>query len=339
MRGAVFVGPNQWQVEERPDPEPGPGQVMIRVGAAGVCGTDVHIFRGRFPASFPRVPGHEFAGEIAALGEGVTQFQVGQRISADPVIPCNTCDYCRHSKPHLCRSMEALGIEWDGGFATHCVLPAEQAVPVPDRVGFEAAALAEPIACCLHGLDLAEVAPGDQVAIIGAGWIGLIMLQLVRLRGASWVAISERVAAKRELAGRLGADRVVDPNAEDYEEVVSEATQGGADLVIECVGSAPTAAATLSLVRDGGTVLLFGVAPQDAEITVRPFEIYRRELRLIGSFSTPRKHAAAIALLAGGRLQVEPLISGRFDLEGVGEAMELLEQGRAVKSLVVPTEG
>jgi threonine dehydrogenase-like Zn-dependent dehydrogenase len=209
---------------------------------------------------------------------------------------------------------------------------------VPQGVGFEAAALAEPIACCLHGLDLAGIALGERVAIIGAGWIGLIMLQLARLRGAGFVSISEKIAAKRELAERLAADRVVDPQAEDYAAVVREATGGGADVVIECVGSAPTAAQALTLVRDGGTVLLFGVAPQEAEIAVRPFEIYRRELRLIGSFSTPCKHAAAIALLAGGRLEIEPLITGRFGLEGAGEAMEALESGKAIKSLIVNDE-
>jgi len=336
MRAAVFLEPNRWEVQERPDPEPGPGQLLIGVRAAGVCGTDVHIFRGRFPAAFPRIPSHEFAGEVLAVGEGVTAFRAGDRVSADPVIPCNACDYCRRGKPHLCRRMEALGIEWDGGFATHCVMPAEQAVPVPDGVGLEAAAMAEPIGCCMHGLDLAEIALGDRVALIGAGWIGLIMLQLARLRGAAWVATSEKVAAKRDLAARLGADRVVDPDAEDYAEVVAGATEGGADVVIECVGSAPTAAQALTLVRDGGTVMFFGVAPQEAEIRVRPFEIYRRELRVIGSFSLPRKHAAAISLLAGGRLEIEPLITGRFGLEGVGEAMELLEAGKAIKSLVAP---
>jgi len=338
MRAAVFVGPNEWRVEQRPEPKPGPGQIVIAVRAAGVCGTDLHIFRGRFPATFPRVPGHEFAGEVLAVGAGVRNVRVGDRVSADPVIPCNACDYCRRSKPHLCRDLQALGIQWDGGFATHCVMPAEQAVPVPQGVGFDAAALAEPIACCLHGLDLAGIALGDRVAIIGAGWIGLIMLQLARLRGAGFVSISEKIAAKRELAERLAADRVVDPQAEDYAAVVREATGGGADVVIECVGSAPTAAQALTLVRDGGTVLLFGVAPQEAEIAVRPFEIYRRELRLIGSFSTPRKHAAAIALLAGGRLEIEPLITGRFGLEGAGEAMEALESGKAIKSLIVNDE-
>lgn len=336
MRAAVFREPGHWRVEERETPAPPAGQALVRVLAAGVCRTDTHIYRGKFPASFPRVLGHEYAGEVERVGEGVS-LAPGSLVSVDPVIPCNLCEYCRRSRPHLCRDMRALGIDFDGGFATHSLVPAENLYPVPDTVTPEEAALVEPLACCLHGMDLAPVEPGDSAAIIGAGWIGLLMLQLARLSGAGRVVVSERLPHKMRLAGDLGADVVVDASDSDAVDRMREALGDGADVVMECVGSAESSAQALRLVRDGGTVLIFGVAPPESEISVRPYEVYRREIRIIGSFSTPRKHAAALSLLAGRRVQIEPLITGRFDLPAVGDAIEALESGRAVKSLIIPS--
>jgi threonine dehydrogenase-like Zn-dependent dehydrogenase len=336
MRAAVFDEPGKWHVEQRGSPSAGPGQVLIAVQAAGVCRTDTHIFHGKFPASFPRVLGHEFAGVVESVGEGVSGIEPGSLVSVDPVIPCRVCEYCRRSKPHLCRSMKALGIDIDGGFATHALAPVENVYPVPETVPVEEAALAEPLACCLHGIDLAPIEPGDRVAIIGAGWIGLLMLQVARLSGAGSVMVAEKQAHKISLARELGAGLVVDAKHADAHQRLKEALGEGADLVMECVGSAQTSKAAVRLVRDGGTVLIFGVAPQEDEMMMRPYEIYRREIRIIGSFSTPRKHAAALSLLAGKRLRMDALITGRFDLRGVGDAMQALESGRAVKSLIVP---
>jgi threonine dehydrogenase-like Zn-dependent dehydrogenase len=335
MVAAVFLKPGKVEVQERPTPEPGPGQILIRVKAAGICATDLHIFHGKFPAAFPVVPGHEFAGVIEKVGPGVQQVAPGDLVTVDPVIPCGACDFCHRSKPHLCASMKALGVELDGGHATHCLAPAENAYLAPGLPA-EEAALAEPLACVLHGIDLADVTAGDRAAIIGAGWIGLLMLQCVRLRGAAKIVVSEIVARKRGLAERLGADVVVDPRERDLAQVVREETAGGADVAIECVGSQATAKQAMTLVRDGGTVMFFGVAPPHERIEVSPYEIYRRELKIVGSFSTPKKHAAALELLAGKRLEIQPLITGRFGLNELERAMELLQSGQAVKNLVIP---
>jgi threonine dehydrogenase-like Zn-dependent dehydrogenase len=336
MEAAVFLEPGKVQVQERPVPEPGPGQILIRVKAAGLCATDLHIFHGLFPAAFPVVPGHEFSGIVEKVGQGVERAAPGQLVSVDPVIPCGACDYCHRSKPHLCPQMRAVGVDLDGGHATYCLVPAENAYAAPG-LSSEEAALAEPLACVLHGLDLADVRAGDRVAIIGAGWIGLLMLQCVRLRGASRIVVSETVASKRGLAARLGADVVVDPRERDLAQVVRDETAGGADAAVECVGSRPTAEQVMTLVRDGGTVMFFGVAPPHERIQVSPYEIYRRELKIVGSFSTPKKHAAALELLGGKRVEIQPLITGRFGLNELERAMELLESGQAVKNLIVPT--
>lgn len=336
MRAFVFPQPGQWRLEERPTPHPGPGQVLVRVEAAGVCGTDLHIYHNRIPARFPLVPGHEFAGLVEEIGQDVRGVEPGQLVSIEPNLPDLTCDQCRRGQYELCRHLEAFGVEVDGGFATHCVVPITHAFAVPPRIEAEEAALLEPIGCCLHGMERVTVRPGDTAVVIGAGWIGLIMLQLLRLRGVSQLIVSEPKAAKREQAARLGADLVLDPTAGDIREQVRDATGGGADIVVEVVGSAATAATALDLVGDGGTVLFFGVAPREAEVAVHPYDVYRRELTIVGSFSLNHNHQAAARLLAGGRLQVKPLITGRYPLEQAAEALGALERGEAIKSVLLP---
>ena len=336
MRAAVFLAPGRWELQARPRPEPGPGEALIGVAACGLCGTDLHIYHGRFPADFPVIPGHEFSGEVLAVGSGVEHLAPGDRVSVDPVIPDEVCDACRRNLPHLCANLRAPGIQLDGGFATHCLLPARQLIALPAEVSLEDAALLEPLACVLHGLDLVDLRLGDRAAIIGAGWIGLLMLQCLRLRGAARVIVAEPVAFKRERARALGADVVVDPRETSLADAVEESSPGGVDLAIECVGSAATAREATGLVREGGTVLFFGVAPPDAEIAVRPFDVYRRELKIVGSFSTPRKHSHALRLAAGKRIELSFLVTHRFGLDELEEAMRCLERGQAIKALIVP---
>ena len=336
MQAAVFLAPGRWELQSRPRPTPGAGEALVRVAACGLCGTDLHIYHGRFPANFPVVPGHEFAGEVIAVGPGVDHIAPGQRVSVDPVIPDGVCDPCRRNLRHLCVNLRAPGIQLDGGFATHCVLPARQLLAIPDALSYEDAALLEPLACVLHGLDLVDIRPGDRAAIIGAGWIGLLMLQCVRLRGAAHIVVSEPVAFKRERAAALGADVVVNPRETSLADAVAATSPGGVDIAIECVGTAPTALEATRLVREGGTVLFFGVAPPDAEISVKPFDIYRRELKIVGSFSTPHKHSHAMRLASGKRLALSALVTHRFDLTHVPDAMACLESGDAIKALIVP---
>jgi len=331
MKAMVFDQPERMRLEQREQPRPAPGELVVRVVACGVCGTDLHVIRGRFPARFPVVAGHEYAGEVVAVGEAVASLEVGQRVAIDPNIQCGVCEPCRAGKVNLCRNLTALGIHRDGGFQQFCAVPERQAYPFPDSLSFEEAAMAEPVACCLRGIEQARIRMGDRVALIGAGWIGLIMLQLVRLSGASHIIVSEPVEAKRALAGDLGADEIADPGRDDL-----LALARGADVVIECVGSAETMSQAVSLAGEGTRVLFFGVAPPDCEIAVRPFDIYRREIEIIGSFTNPFTHQPALRLLAGRRLDVARLISHRFPLERLPEAIEVAESGDAIKTLILP---
>jgi len=338
MRAAVFQAPGESEIIERETPTASEGHVLVQVAACGVCGTDVHIYQGEFPtAAFPLVAGHEFAGTVEATGAGVPYLRPGDHVAVDPNMPCGACRPCRRGLGHLCPNLAALGVTNDGGFATHCLVPARQAYKLPHDLPLHVAALAEPLSCCLHGIERANIRPGDVVAVIGAGMIGLMMLQLSLLRGAAAVVVSDLEPGKRETALALGASTAVDPMAGDLRAAIARATGGsGADAVLECVGGQETAQQAVSLVGEAGTVVIFGVAPEAARISASPYDIYRREITLVGSFTNPHTFDAALALLRSGRLKVEQLISHRLPLDGVVEGIDLLASHQAMKVMIEP---
>ena len=334
MLAAQIVAPGDAQVIELPEPACGAGQVKLAVAWCGVCGTDVHILHGGFRADYPLTPGHEFGGTVVELGAGVTSLALGDRVAIDPNITCGACPFCRRGLVHLCERLTAVGVNQPGGFAERCVVPAAQCYRLPESVSFEQAAFCEPLACCVHGVDRAAIAPGERVLVVGAGPIGLLMAQLARAAGAAWVAISDPVAAKRALGLKLAADQAFDPQTCDLAEAARAATGIGPDVVIECVGRAETVATALSSARRGGRVVLFGVAPKDAQVPIAPYEVFLNELTVLGSYINPFTHQRALDLLAGGRVRVEPLISAHLALDEFGEALSLAGSGQAMKVLV-----
>ena len=337
MRAAIFPRPGAFEIVERRLPLPAEGEVLVRVEACGICGTDLHIHRGQFPARFPLIAGHEFAGVVEKAGPRVSSLRSGDHVAVDPNMSCGACRPCRRGLAHLCRSLSAIGVTQDGGFATHCLVPARQAHKVPTGIPFPVAAFAEPLACCVHGIDRVRLRPGEVVAIIGAGAIGMLLLQLALLQGAALTIVSEPVSGKRKAAAQSGATRVVDPCAEDLSAIVGELTEGsGADVVIECVGSRETAQQAVELAGEGGRVLLFGVAPETAQIAVSPYAVYRKEITITGSFTNPSTHARALALLSADRLRVHDLISHRLALHQLPEGLDLLASHRATKIIIEP---
>jgi len=337
MRAALFPTPGEIEIVERETPTPAEWHVVVRVEACGVCGTDLHIFQGEFPARFPLIPGHEFAGVVEQAGQGVSALRPGDRVVIDPNMNCASCRPCQRGLTHLCRNLIAIGVSADGGFATHCSLPARQAYKMPADMSFEVGAMAEPVACCVHGIERAQIRPGEVVVLLGAGLIGLVMLQLALLRGVSVAIVSEPDAEKRAMATAFGAAETVDPTTQDLTEVVHKETGGsGADVVIDCVGGAQTSQQAVGLAGEGARVLLFGVAPPDAEIRVKPYDIYAREIVITGSFINPFTHGAALRLLASGRVKVSEIISHRMALDDVPKAIEMLAARQARKIIVEP---
>ena len=200
MKAAVIYRPGDIKVIDKETPAPKEGEVLIRIHACGVCGTDHSLFVGGFPGSFPVIIGHEFAGEVVALGSGVNTLQVGDRVTVDPNRVCHKCDYCRMGKEHLCANRLSMGVEIDGADAEYCVMAESNVYRLPDHVTYEQAAFCEPLACAVHGMDLARLNHGDTVLILGAGGMGNLLTQLAALRGAVNIIVSEPIKKRREVA-------------------------------------------------------------------------------------------------------------------------------------------
>ncbi len=336
MKAVVFSEPNKLVVEDRPIPRIGDGDVLVKVHACGICGTDIHIFHGEHIVKFPVVPGHEFSGHIVEAGKDVANVKVGDRVTVDPNIVDHTCFFCRRGEINLCENLTAVGVNFDGGFAEYCRVPALQAYKVPDTISLDEAAMTEPLACCLHGIDRANISTGSSVVILGGGAIGLMMVQLARAAGARHIILSEPHEKKRHMAASLGADVVIDPLNQDLSAEVMAQTVAGADVVIESAGRLETAELAPKLARRGGTVLQFGVVSQDKLVSISPYDIFYRELTILGSFVNPNTHARALELLASKRIEVMPLVSYRFPLDEVVHALEIAQGQDAFKVLMAP---
>lgn len=336
MLAAVISEPGHIEIQEVPDPTPGPGEALVEVAACGICGTDQHILLGTYHARYPAIAGHEMSGIVRAVGAGVTAIAPGRRIALNPNLPCRACRLCRRGLPHLCENAEAVGVTMPGGFAELCVVPAELCCPIPDSLSLREAALMEPLSCCLHGLEVLGPQPGDRVAIVGGGTIGLLMTQLVRLHGAARIVVSEPDPGKRELAERLGADVTVDPQQGEACAALIDALDGPADLAVEAVGLGATVALTLDVVGPGGKALLFGVCEDEVEVPLRPRRIFRDEITVAGAYTGPFMDERAIALLTGRRIDASAIISDEFPLTQAAAAMARARAADSLKVLLRP---
>lgn len=339
MKASYFLGKGSFEVRQAPELHPGPGEVVIKNMVCGVCGTDVHIFHGE-PGSAdvnpPVVLGHEYSGEVVEVGEGVTALKPGDHVTVDPNIYCGECVYCRNGKKQLCETMQAVGVTRDGGFGEYSLVPAAQAFKLGDSVPYEAGAMAEPVACCLHGIDLAGIKAGDRVCIVGGGAIGLIMLQLAKLSGASSLVLSEPNEKRRQVALSLGADAAIDPTAPDAKSAYEAALGDGADVVIECVGNNAAVKSAFQLAKKGATIVLFSVPKVEATFDLPLFDVYKKELTIKGSFVNPDTHERAVRLINSGKLDFTSIITHRFNLDQLPEAIAMQMSSESIKVVVCP---
>ena len=337
MKASRFLGNKTFAVADLPTPHAGPGELVLRNQVCGVCGTDVHIYHGE-PGSAdvnpPVVLGHEYSGEVVEVGKGVTGFAVGDHVTVDPNIYCGHCAYCQNGKKQLCPSMEAIGVTRDGGFAQYSRIPASQAFKLEPTVPWEAAAMAEPLACCLHGIDLAGIQVGDKVCVVGGGAIGLLMVQLAKLSGASQIVLSEPNEKRRQVGLQLGVNAALDPTRPDSQEAFAQVLGGGANVVIECVGNVPAVKSAFQFAGKGATVLLFSVPKVDATFDLPLFDVYKKELTIKGSFVNPDTHARAVALINSGKVDFGPIITHRFTLDQLPEAIAMQMSDASIKVVV-----
>jgi threonine dehydrogenase-like Zn-dependent dehydrogenase len=331
MLAATFLGKHDVKIGDRSVPDIADDEILVRVAACGICGTDLHIYEGEVPlARLPVIAGHEFCGTVERVGSSVTGLAVSDRVAIEPNLFCGRCHYCRTGKKHFCVNWAGIGLTRDGGFAEFASVPHHAAYKIPEKVSFQSGAFFEPVACVLHGIERVGLTPGDTVVICGAGSIGLLFVQLLRRSGAGRIVVSDPDAAKRGVARQLGADIVVDPTEADLKETVMKNTNGlGAAIAIDASGVPEAISSLFGLVQSTGRILLFGVAPEEAEIRVRPFDIYRRELMLVGSFTNPYTNEAAINLLEG--LNLDPIMTHQIRLDQLVEdgihAIQRKDQG------------
>ena len=339
MKSAVFYGKHDLRVEDHPMPEMGAHDVLIRVKACGVCGTDVHIYEGDPGAAEvtpPTILGHEFSGVVEAVGSGVRNCRPGDRVCVDPNCYCGACEPCRNGVVHFCEHMIGYGTTVDGGFAEYCAVNERQVYQLGKNTSFEQGAMTEPVACCLHGIDLCEIRPGHQVVVIGGGMIGLLMVQLAKLVGAARVALLEPVESKREVGRQLGADVCIDSLHEDVGARLREAGITWVNTVIECVGRPSTIEQAIDLAGNKAVVMMFGLTKPDEVISVKPFQIFQKELELKSSYINPCTQKRALDLIDSGRLDVSSMVYEVCSLERLADILKSPELRAKGKYIISP---
>ncbi|MFZ4063532.1 MAG: alcohol dehydrogenase catalytic domain-containing protein [Candidatus Nanopelagicaceae bacterium] len=330
MKAVVLSAIDKLAITEVEKPKASVGKSVIKILACGICGTDRHIYKGEYPSGKPVILGHEFGGVIEEVGPG-SKFKVGQVVSIDPNIVCGTCVDCLAGRTAFCPDLTALGVNINGGLAEYVSTPDTQIYPVVDGLNPLHLAFIEPLACSIRGLDLAELKGGEKVAILGGGVIGLLVVQLAKLAGASEIVLITRQKFRRDVAMQIGATRTVDPKSEDVAKVVKNM-----DVTFECAGAVETFKQSQAITRRGGSVIVLGLTAADTNLEINPFNIVVNELRIQGSFLNPLTQARSAELVGSGKLNLDILISKVLDLDGVKAILDAPPAEGDIKYIVCP---
>lgn len=329
MKAAVISAPGVVAIETVDDPTPGPRDVVVHVAAVGLCGTDLHILQGEFAPTLPITPGHEFAGEIVAVGGQVHEFVLGDQVAVDPSLYCHECHYCRIGRNNLCERWAAIGVTHPGGAAEYALAPAANCVKLPEHIHTQDAALIEPLSCAVRGYDILRSQLATSVLIYGSGTMGLMMMELAKRTGAATVDIIDINPDRLETARTLGCTHAV-ISADEIEQ------PRGWDVVIDATGNAKAIQEAIGRVGKGGTYLQFGVADYAARATIEPYKIYNQEITITGSMAVLHSYERAAQLFASGVLDPQVFISDRLPLTDYAAALQQFQDGKGRKILVTP---
>lgn len=334
MKAALLRGPRQLEIVEMDRPQPGPSQALVHVRAGGICGSDMHAYRGSSAFQvYPTIPGHEVAGEVTEVGPEVTALSVGDHVVLDPMLRCGQCYPCRVGRYNCCTNLQVMGVHTDGGFREYLAVDASQLHRISPEVPFEIAVLVEPLCIGAQSVSRGRVSSEDSVLILGAGTIGLAALLMARHEGAR-VATVDLIPEKLEVARSLGADRTMDARAEDVAAAVLDWTGGeGATVVIEAVGTPRTTRAALDYVGSAGRVVIVGITTEEVSFPV-PL-LVRKELDVVASRNSCEQFRRVIPLVESGTVNPRPLVSHHFPLEDLGAAFALIEEQPQVTRKVI----
>ncbi|HOW86560.1 MAG TPA: zinc-dependent alcohol dehydrogenase family protein [Candidatus Aminicenantes bacterium] len=323
MKAAVFTAPKQVEVRDVPIPEIKDDEVLIKVKAVGLCGTDIHIFKGEYFTEFPVIPGHEFSGVVDRVGRGVRYFKEGDRVTADPNVFCEACYFCKRNLQNHCEDLRVIGVsgcQANGAFAEYVAVPFKNVFPLDDAISFTQGAFVEPLACVAHGLDLAGIRFGSDVLVVGAGPIGLLLLQSLKAAGAARVVVLDLDAEKLRMARELGADLTFAADGREPEALKAVAPRGF-DYVVDATGIPAIIEKSFAYLKKAGTFLVFGVCPKDSKISVNPYEIFLNDWKIVGSFAIRKNFHQSILMLSSGKVRTDPLLSLRYPLEKFPELL------------------
>lgn len=308
---------------------PPQGWITIRVNASGICGTDIHIFLGEYLGDYPIIPGHEFSGDVVAIGDKVDKFQIGDRVAVEPNLSCGICDACLHNRQHFCEDWQGIGVTMSGGMATHVMVP-QQAVFTIGDLSFEEAAFMEPLSCVIHGVGLIGSALGARILLIGAGPIGMLLLRTLKNIGTVELDIVEKNKSRRNFAAAERTGQVFS----DFSQVKKEHY----DIVVDATGVISVLEQCISYARPAGKILFFGVPPKGKVMTIEPFRLFNKELTILSSYTSLRNSKQAIDLISIGRIVVKDLISHRLPLNELEGGLNLILGGKDtfMKVMILP---
>ena len=330
MKAVVFPEAQQLEIQQVPDPEYGSDEVIVEVTSCGICGTDLHIFRAEYMSDFPLIPGHEFHGKVVEVGRNVTNLKIGDRVAVDPNLYCGKCSRCRNEQANQCLNLEVVGVTRNGAFANYVNGPESACYPIPDSMTDTQAAFIEPLACVVYALRRMRVYPADRVLIIGAGPMGLLLVQALRHSGASLITVLEKQQHRLDMARSMGANAAVLADAEQ-DNRLREISPEGFDIVIDATGIPAVIQHAYNYLKPRGQFLQFGVAPMGHKIEIEPYLIFRYDWTIIGSFALRYTFQPAIDWLANGVIDVDSLVSHRVPMSDFGKVFDMFGKGETLK--------
>jgi 2-desacetyl-2-hydroxyethyl bacteriochlorophyllide A dehydrogenase len=335
VRVIHITKPGNFEIVEVPIPAIGDRDVLIKVAVTGICGTDIHIFHGEYEALYPIIPGHEFSGTVVEVGNEVKYFKPGDRVTADPNIPCRRCPACKRGHNNQCDNLEAAGVTRDGAFAEYIAVP-EAVVFQIDNIPFQSAAMVEPLACVIWGLNRVKVQPGDSVLVFGAGPMGCLITQALKRAGATSITVSDLVEWRLKIAQSLGATDIV--LGSQQEAIIKEINPAGYQVVVDATGISSVLENGFKYVQPRGKIWVFGVVPPNEKVCFSPYEVFRKDLTVIGSFAVNQTFFEAINLIKSEAVSIETLISHQFPIDSFGDAIEFAQnaQDRMKVQIIFP---
>ena len=335
MKAVVIERPETVSIQDVPRPEPGRGEVVVQVAACGICGTDKHIFAGDFLSRYPLIPGHEFSGTVADVGAGVQSVRPGDRVAVDPSLFCGECYYCSKLQGNHCLNWGAIGDTTSGAFAELVKVPARNCYRLPDQLSFGEGALVEPLACVVWGQKRLQAQPGDSVLLLGAGPMAVLWTQVLRHGNAAQIVVTDLHESRLALARRLGASATVQAG-DGQADRLHELQPMGFDIVIDVTGIPAVLEDGFNYVRPMGKVMVFGVCPVKSTISINPFQVYHKDVTILGSMALNYTFTPALALLEAGVVDVRTMISHSLPLDDFPAALALAGGSESVKVQVAP---